>query len=115
MKFYTFGKFQAEFIQELLKAGFLPFFETDTAGNNWHFNWVLNAPCTCRRIPWYEAGYIEGLLKAGRKHPAKKFSFTYRYINDVISLDNISEFIDFIFPFELGMKDTTGLTSSKHN
>ena len=43
---------------------------------------------------------MQGLLKAGKKHFSQKFNFTYRYIDDVLSLNNakISEFIDLIYP-----------------
>ena len=33
-----------------------------------------------------EAGFVQSLLKVGKKHLAQQFSFTYRYINDVLSL-----------------------------
>ena len=55
----------------------------------------------------YEAVFIQELLKAGKKHLAQKFCFTYRYIEDVLSLNNrkISEFIDLICQCELKIKD----------
>ena len=57
----------------------------------------------------YEAEFIQGLLKADKKHIAQKFNFTNRYIDDVLSRNNskILEFIDLIFPCELKIKDTT--------
>ena len=62
----------------------------------------------------YESEFIQGLLKAGKKHLAQKFNFTYRYIDDVLSLNNlkISEFIDLIYPCELEIKDTTETDTS---
>ena len=32
----------------------------------------------------YEAEFIEGLLKSGKKKLAHSFNFTYRYIDDVL-------------------------------
>ena len=57
----------------------------------------------------YEAGFIEGLLKKNKKTLARSFNFTFRYIDDVLSLNN-SKFVDFvdrICPIELEIKDTT--------
>ena len=34
----------------------------------------------------YEAEFVQSLLKAGKKHFAQPFDFTYRYIDDVLSL-----------------------------
>ena len=34
----------------------------------------------------YEAEFVESLLQAGKKHLAQQFNFTYRYIDDVLSL-----------------------------
>ena len=53
--------------------------------------------------------YVQDLLKAGTKRLAQPFNFTYRYIDDVLSLNNskITEFIDVIYPCELDIKDTT--------
>ncbi|MCU7801424.1 MAG: hypothetical protein KZQ70_15165, partial [gamma proteobacterium symbiont of Lucinoma myriamae] len=62
----------------------------------------------------YEAEFIQGLLKSGKKKLAQRFNFTYRYIDDVISLNNpkFSEFLDFIYPCELEIKDTTESNAS---
>ena len=62
----------------------------------------------------YEAEFLQGLLKAGMKNLAQKFKFTYRYIGDVLSLNNlkISEFIDLIYPCELEIKYTTDSNTS---
>ena len=53
----------------------------------------------------YEADFIQGLLKK----LARSFNFTFRYLDDVLSLNN-SRFVDFvdrIYPIELEIKDTT--------
>ena len=57
----------------------------------------------------YEADFIQKMLKSDRKIIAKDFNFTYRYIDDVLSLNNpkFSEFLHVIYPSELEIKDTT--------
>ena len=62
----------------------------------------------------YEAELRQGLLQAGKKNLPQEFSFIYRYIDDVLSLNNsrISEFIDLIYPCELEIKDTTECNAS---
>ena len=57
----------------------------------------------------YEAEFIQGLLKSGKKKLAQSFNFTYRYIDDVLSLNNskFSDYLYFIYPSELEIKDTT--------
>ena len=57
----------------------------------------------------YEAEFIQNLIKSGLKNTAKNFNFTFRYIDDVITLNNprFEEYIDFIYPEELEIKDTT--------
>ena len=57
----------------------------------------------------YETDFIQGLLKKNEKKLARSFNFTFRYIDDVFSLNN-SRFGDFvyrIYPIELEIKDTT--------
>ena len=50
----------------------------------------------------YEAEFVQSLLQAGKKHLAQQFNFTYRYIDDVLSLKNtkIAEYLEFIYPRE---------------
>ena len=58
----------------------------------------------------YEAEFIQNLLKdKTKKHLAKSFNFTFRYIDDVLSLNNphFSECLHLIYPHELEIKDTT--------
>ena len=57
----------------------------------------------------YEAEFIQTLIKNGKRHLAKSFNFTYRYIDDVLSINNpkFGDYIDFIYPVELEIKDTT--------
>ena len=57
----------------------------------------------------YEAEFVQSFLKAGKKHLAQQLSFTYRYIDDVFSLKNtkFAEYLEFIYPSELQIKETT--------
>ena len=62
----------------------------------------------------YEANFIQGLLKRNEKKLAQSFNFTFRYIDDVLSLNN-SRFCDVfhrIYPIELEIKDTTNTDRS---
>ena len=45
----------------------------------------------------YEADSIQGLLKKNEKKLVRSFNFTFRYIDDVLSLNN-SRFGDFVDP-----------------
>jgi hypothetical protein len=57
----------------------------------------------------YEADFIQVILKNNEKKLVWSFNFTFRYIYDVLSLNN-SRFCDFvhrIYPAELEIKDTT--------
>ena len=57
----------------------------------------------------YEAEFIQILIKSGKRHLAKSFCFTYRYIDDVLSIINpkLGNYIDDIYPAELEIKDTS--------
>ena len=52
---------------------------------------------------------LYSLLKAGKKHLAQQFDFTYRYIDDVLPLKNtkFAEYLEFIYPRELEIKEST--------
>ena len=57
----------------------------------------------------YEAEFIQSLLSKGNKQLASRFNFTYRYIDDVLSINN-SEFQNYLgqmYPVELEIKETT--------
>ena len=47
-------------------------------------------------------------------HEARAFNFTYRYIDDVLSINNsrFAEFLPLIYPPELEVKETTDTASS---
>jgi len=57
----------------------------------------------------YEADFIQGLLKKNEKKLARSFNFTFRYIDDVLALNNsrFGDFVDCIYLIELEIKDTT--------
>jgi hypothetical protein len=57
----------------------------------------------------YEVDFIQGLLKKKEKKLPRSFNFTFRYIYDVLSLNNsrFGDFVDRIYPIELEIKDTT--------
>ena len=56
----------------------------------------------------YEANFIQGLLKKKEKKFAQPFNFTFRYIDDAISLNNsrFGDFVDCIYLIDLETKDT---------
>ena len=62
----------------------------------------------------YEADFIQGLLKKSEKKLARYFNFTFRYIDDVLSLNNstFGDLVDRIYPIELEIKDTTDTARS---
>ena len=65
----------------------------------------------------YEADFIKNLCKSGKKILARSFGFTFRYIDDVLSLNNpkFGDYVSFIYPEELEIKDTTdSLTSASY-
>ena len=57
----------------------------------------------------YEADFIQGLLKKNEKKIARSFNFTFRYIDNVLSLNNsrFGDFVDRIYQIELEVKDIT--------
>ena len=62
----------------------------------------------------YDADFIQGLLKKNEKKLARSFNFTFRHIDDVLSIDNsrFGDFVDRIYPIELEIKDTTNADRS---
>ena len=57
----------------------------------------------------YEAEFIQSLLSTGKKKLASQFNFTYRYIHDVLSINNpdFENYLGQMYPAELEIKDTT--------
>ena len=62
----------------------------------------------------YEADFIQGLLKKNEKKLARSFNFSFRYIDDVLSLNNsrFGDFVDRIYLIELEIMDTTDTDKS---
>ena len=62
----------------------------------------------------YEAEFIQSLLSTGRKQLASRFNFTYRYIDDVLSINNpeFENYLGKMYPDELKIKDTTECNTS---
>ena len=62
----------------------------------------------------YEAEFIQSLLSTGKKKLASQFNFTYRYIDDVLSINNadFANNLGQMYPAELEIKDTTESNTS---
>ena len=58
---------------------------------------------------YFEADFIPRLLKKIEMKLARSFNFTFRYIDDVLSLNNsrLGDFVDHIYSIELEIKDAT--------
>jgi hypothetical protein len=80
----------------------------------------------------YEADFIQRLLQKNQKKLARSINSTFRYIDDVLSLNNsrFDDFVNCIYPIQLEINDTTDTersasyldrqaqfknTSTKHN
>ena len=57
----------------------------------------------------YETDFLQGLLKKNERNLARSINITFRYIDNVLSLNNsrFRDFVDSIYPIELEIKDTT--------
>jgi hypothetical protein len=57
----------------------------------------------------YEADFTQGLHKKNEKKITRSFNVTFRYIDDVLSLNNsrLGDFVDRRYPIELEIKVTT--------
>ena len=62
----------------------------------------------------YEAEFSQSLLSAGKKRLASQFKFTYRYIDDVLSINkpDFENYLGQIYPPKLEIKDTTESNTS---
>jgi len=61
----------------------------------------------------YESEFLQKLVKDKKMHEARAFNFTYRYIDDVLSINTrFEEFLPLIYPPELEIKATTYIASS---
>jgi hypothetical protein len=62
---------------------------------------------------YHESEFLQNLVKDKKIHEARAFNFTYRYIDDVLSINNsrFTEFLPLIYPPELEIKETTDTAS----
>ena len=67
-----------------------------------------------RLVYLFAFDFIQGLFKKNEKKLPRSFNFTFRYIDDVLSLNNskLGDFVDRIYPTELEIKDTTDTATS---
>ena len=58
----------------------------------------------------YETEFIQSLLSTGKKKLASQFNFTYRYIDDVLSINNpdFENYLGQMYPAELEIKGHDG-------
>ena len=63
---------------------------------------------------FYEADFIQGLLKKNEQKLARSFNFTFLYIDDVFSLSTsrFGDFVDRVYPIEVEIKDTANTDRS---
>lgn len=63
---------------------------------------------------YYEADFMQELLRKKDKKLAISFNSTFRYIDDVLSLNNskFGDYVDCIYPIELEITDTTDTIKS---
>ena len=61
----------------------------------------------------YELEFLQTIVKDKKIHEARAFNFTYRYIDDVLSINNsrFAEFLPLIYPPELEVKETASSSS----
>ena len=62
----------------------------------------------------YEADFIQSLLSMRKKQLAFRLNLTYRYIDDVLSINNqeFENYLGQMYPAELEINDTTERTTS---
>ena len=74
---------------------------------------VLLFSPTCYFIRMRQTSY-RGFSRKNEKKLARSFNFTFRYIDDVLSLNNsrFGDFVDCIHPIEFEVKDTTNTDRS---
>ena len=62
----------------------------------------------------YDADFIQELLRKKDKKLTISFNFSFRYIDDVLSLNNskFGDYVERIYPIELEIKDTADTVKS---
>ena len=89
-------------------------------GDSWHSNGYEFCPSPLLADIFlfsYEAEFIQSLLSTGKKQLASRFNLTYRFIDDVLSINNpeFENFLGQMYPAELEIKDTTeSITSASY-
>ena len=86
------------------------------------FQQIVDIPIGTNRVPLlanillysYEEKFIQSLLSVGKKQLASQFNFTYRRIDDVLSINNpyFYNYLGQMYPAELEIKDTTESNTS---
>ena len=80
------------------------------------FSYALGSNTNLTTITFYsfEAKFVQSLLSTGRKQLASRFNFTYRYTDDVLSINNpeFENYLGKMYPVELEIKDTTESNTS---
>jgi hypothetical protein len=61
----------------------------------------------------YESEFLQKLVKDEKIHEARAFNFTYRYVDDALSINysRFAEFLPLIYPPQLEVKETTDTAS----
>ena len=80
-----------------------------------HSNGCELCPASRRHLNVFvRSGFQQSLLSTGNKHLASRFNLTYRYIDDVLSINNpeFENYLSQMYPAELEIKDTTESTTS---
>jgi hypothetical protein len=91
---------------------------TTSSGISYQLRDIYSICRCCWNVATYEwkvhNGKIQGFLKKNEKLLARSFNFTFRYIDDVLSLNNsrLGDFVDRIYLIELEIKDTTDIDRS---
>ena len=77
------------------------------------FQWVRIVPLFSPTSFCTQADFIQSLLSTGKKHLASRFNLTYRYIDDVLSINpEFENYLGQMYPAELEIKDTTESATS---
>ena len=78
------------------------------------FQQVVGIPMGTNCAPLLADLFLYSYESDKKIHEARAFNFTYRYIDDVLSINNstFAEFLPLIYPPELAVKETTDTPSS---
>ena len=80
------------------------------------FQQIVGIPMgtNCAPLLAYEAELLQSLLSTVKKKLASQFNFTYRYIDDLLSINNpdFENYLGQMYPAELEINDTTESNTS---